>query len=209
MKIQILIDNPNSWVIPYAEKLVSLLKEMGHNVFLIYKHSDVVSGDILCLLSCEKIFNSLGMNRHNLVVHESDLPQGKGWSPLTWQILEGQNIIPITLFEASEVVDSGPVYFKDHIVLKGNELIGEIRQKQGDATIDLIVKFIKSLPEVEGFEQKGDESFYPKRTIIDSKLDLEKSLNDQFNLLRVCDNERYPAWFEYKGRKYIIKIFAE
>ncbi len=43
--------------------------------------------------------------RHTLVVHASDLPHGKGWSPLSWQILEGKHSIPLTLFEAAESVD--------------------------------------------------------------------------------------------------------
>jgi methionyl-tRNA formyltransferase len=30
-------------------------------------------------------------------VHESALPQGQGWSPMTWQILEGASPIPVTL----------------------------------------------------------------------------------------------------------------
>lgn len=209
MKIQILVDNSNSWIIPYAEKVVFLLQEKGHNSNLVYKHSDVVAGDILCLLSCEKIFKSLELNTHNLVVHESDLPKGKGWSPLTWQILEGENVIPITLFEASEGVDDGPVYFKDYISLNGDELIDEIRQKQGNATIELLLKFIKEFPRIESREQQGEESFYPKRVPIDSELDIEKSIIDQFNLLRVCDNERYPAWFKYRGKKYILKISRE
>ena len=201
MKVQVLVDNLNSWIIPYAEKLVNFLKESGHDSNLIHKHGEVVEGDILCLLGCEKIFKALDKNKHNLVVHESDLPKGKGWSPLTWQILEGKNEIPITLFEAAEGVDSGSIYLQNIVFLSGNELNDEIRQKQGEATIDLILKFIKEYPKVEGKEQQGEETYYPKRTPKDSELDINKSISEQFNLLRVCDNERYTAWFIYKERK--------
>jgi len=209
MKVQVLVDNPNSWIIPHAEKLVDLLKETGHESNLIHKHAEVVEGDILCILGCEKIFKALDKNKHNLVVHESDLPKGKGWSPLTWQILEGKNEIPITLFEATEGVDSGAIYFQDIIHLEGNELNDEIKNKQGEATNDLIIKFINSYPNVAGKEQKGEESFYPKRTPKDSELDINKSIAAQFNLLRVCDNERYPAWFVNNGKKYVIKVYRD
>ena len=42
------------------------------------------------MLSCGQIINKevLQRNRNNLVVHAGALPKGKGWSPLTWQILE-------------------------------------------------------------------------------------------------------------------------
>ena len=209
MKIQVLVDNPNSWIMPSAKKLVLTLAKRGHTSDFINKHSDVTRGDVLCLLGCEKIFKSLDKNKHNLVVHESDLPEGKGWSPLTWQVIEGKNKIPVTLFEAAAGVDSGPIYFQNFITLDGHELIDEIRHKQGIITIKLILEFLERYPNIIGQEQKGKESFYSKRRPKDSELDINKSIAEQFNLLRICDNERYPAWFIFKGKKYIINIYTE
>ena len=42
-------------------------------------------------LSYEKIVEKkvLKKFKNNLVIHASDLPKGKGWSPLSWQILKG------------------------------------------------------------------------------------------------------------------------
>lgn len=118
MLIQILVDNPDSWIVPYVYKLKTIIKKkFNYQVYLVNNHTDVKKGDILCLLSCEKIFKKLDLNKYNLVVHESDLPDGKGWSPLTWKILEGKNEIPITLFEASESIDSGKIYLQDTIKL--------------------------------------------------------------------------------------------
>lgn len=87
-------------------------------------------GDILVLLGCEKIIKDaiLKKNRHNLVVHESALPEGKGWSPLTWQILEGKNEIPITLFEAVQNVDAGQIYLQRKMIFKGWELVDDLRK---------------------------------------------------------------------------------
>jgi methionyl-tRNA formyltransferase len=31
-------------------------------------------------------------------------------------------------------------------------------------------------------------------------------LAEQFDLLRVVDSERFPAFFEYRGRRYKLKI---
>ena len=128
MKIQILVDNPNSWITPYLKNLVSSIKQKKNcYVKLINSHEDVESGDVLCLLSCEKKFNKLNLNKYNLVVHESDLPKGKGWSPLTWQVIEGKKNIPITLFEANSLIDSGNIYEKINIKTSGYELIDELR----------------------------------------------------------------------------------
>jgi methionyl-tRNA formyltransferase len=209
MKIQILVDNPNSWIVPYAKELQHELLEKNNECFLIYYHDEVTAGDILCLLSCEKIFKTLSLNKYNLVVHESDLPKGKGWSPVTWQVLEGLQKIPITLFEAEEAVDAGEIYAKENILLKGHELLPEIKNQQGNATKKLIHKFIDKYPVITGAKQTGSSTFYAKRKAKDSELDIDKSIRAQFNLLRVCDNERYPAFFTMENTKYILKIYKD
>ncbi|MCT4628554.1 hypothetical protein [Winogradskyella sp.] len=209
MLIQILVDNPTSWIIPYAEELKQQIeKEFGYDVVFINEHKDVKRGDVLCLLSCEKIFKHLSYNNYNLVVHESDLPKGKGWSPVSWQVLEGVSRIPVTLFEAAEKVDSGRIYGKQYMELEGHELLTEIKHQQGIKTQELILEFLRNFP-VEGKEQEGEESFYPRRTNKDSELDINQTIKDQFNLLRICDNERYPAFFNYNGQKYFLKIYKE
>lgn len=210
MKIQILVDNPNSWIIPHLKNLVSSIKQKKNcYVKLINSHEDVESGDVLCLLSCEKKFDKLNLNKYNLVVHESDLPKGKGWSPLTWQVIEGKRNIPITLFEANSLIDSGNIYEIINIKTSGYELIDELRFLQVEATTNLILNFIEKYPNIKGEKQKGKESFYCKRTKNSSELNILESIKDQFNLLRVCDNERYPAFFIIDNVKYLIKIYKD
>lgn len=207
MLIQILVDNSDSWIIPYVKKLKQIIiKEFNYKTIIINDHHDVQKGDVLCLLSCEKLFQRLDLNKYNLVVHESDLPKGKGWSPLTWQVLEGKNEIPITLFEATDSIDSGKIYFQDTIKLNGYEIFDEIKKMQGQKTIDLIVHFLKNLQNVKGRKQIGKTTFYKKRGPNDSKLDINKTISQQFNLLRVCDNKKYPAFFIKDGVKFLLKI---
>ena len=57
--------------------------------------------------------------------------------------------------------------------------------------------------------QLGKTSFYRKRTKKDSEININKSIRKQFNLLRVTDNKRYPAFFYFKKKKYILKIYAQ
>ena len=206
MKIQILVDNPKSWIIPFAKMLLNACKSRNFDASLLLSHDDVEQGDILVLLSCEQKFLKLDLNQHNLVVHESYLPKGKGWSPLTWQILEGKNEIPVTLFEATEKIDSGEIYFQEVIHFEGHELVDEIRQAQGETTIHLVMTFIENYPNVSGKKQFGESTFYGRRKKSDSKLDVNRSILSQFDLLRVVDNDQYPAFFELKGHTYKIYI---
>jgi methionyl-tRNA formyltransferase len=208
LSISILVDNPNSWMNPYAQDLCDSLTNLGHHASFLDSHQSLRGGDILFILSCEGIISKdiLATYSHNIVVHESVLPQGKGWSPLTWQILDGKNEITITLFEAAEKVDSGKIYLQDILVFDGHELIAELRDQQAQKTLELCVKFAQEHSTINGLEQVGEASFYPRREAKDSELDIDQSIKEQFEKFRVADNERYPMFFEYRGCKYRLKI---
>jgi len=206
LKITILIDNKNSWIIDYSQDLLDTISSTGHLCNLIHKHSEVIKGDVLILLSCNKIFKSLDLNMFNLVVHESNLPEGRGMSPFTWQILEGKSVIPVTLLEATKELDAGKIYGKINVKLNGSELIDEWREHQYNATKNLILSFLDNYPNIQGVSQSGVPTFYRSRNINDSKLNVSKSIEEQFNLFRISDNLRYPAWFEKNGYKYKLEI---
>ena len=182
----------------------------GYRVNWVHNINELLDEDIVFYLSCGQLTPKEVLNRHkhNLVVHESGLPKGRGWSPLTWQILEGENEIPLTLFEAQVDVDSGPIYLQSKMHFQGNELVQELREKQAMNTVHLCLEFIRRYPEVtqQARQQQGEPTFYPKRGPKDSWIDPDKTIREQFNLLRVVDNDRYPAWFEMGGQKYVLKI---
>jgi methionyl-tRNA formyltransferase len=207
MTVQVLVDNIKSWVVSYAQDLVKELNELdGVEAVLIHDHDSIAQGEVLVLLSCEQILKKKDLNLYNIVVHASDLPKGRGWSPLTWKVLEGKNEIPVTLFEAVDKVDAGKVYLRDMLTLKGDELIDEMRHLLALKTNELVLKFVKQYPYIEGIEQEGEPTYYSRRLPENSELDISKSIEEQINLLRVCDNERYPAYFRYQGVTYILKI---
>jgi methionyl-tRNA formyltransferase len=206
--ISIMVDDPTSWILPWAERLIKILRPY-HKVSLVFEEAKLVEGDMAVLLGCTKIMPaaSLSKNKLNLVVHESDLPSGRGWSPVAWQILEGKNEIPVLLFEATPELDAGPIYLHKVIYLDGTELLPEIKDKQGAATLKIICEFLEKWPEIQPQEQTGHPSYYPQRTIEHDKLEPHKTIAEQFDHLRIVDNEKYPAWFEFRNRKYRIKIY--
>jgi methionyl-tRNA formyltransferase len=210
MKITILTDNPNSWILPYVEELKKQLSET-HTIHHVYKTSDIIGGDIMLVLSCEKILKLeyLKLHKSNVVVHPSKVPLGKGWSPLAWQVLEGSDNIPVSLFEAVEAVDAGDVYIVDYIKLEGHELNEEIKHQQGLITMKMVKHYIDEFDSMIGISQSGEETFYPRRKQKENELDINKTIAEQFNLFRVVDNERYPAHFHLNGKKYILKIYKD
>lgn len=210
MIINVLTDK-RSWINRYIDVFIDELTKRGNSVNYVHSQSDIIEGDICFLLGFYELAANdvLKKNKHNLVVHASDLPKGKGWAPLTWQILEGKNKIPVCLFEVNEKVDAGDIYLKSFIELSGQELCTEIRFKQAQNAFEMGLCFIDEYPAIlsKKIKQTGEDSFYPRRTINSSELDINKSIKEQFNLLRIVDNEDYPAFFMHNNVKYILKIY--
>lgn len=127
-------------------------------------------------------------------------------SPHIWQILEGAEAITITLLNAEDELDSGDIWAQTEIRLDGTELYDEINRKVFDAEVHLMTWALENCDRMSPRAQQGAESYYRRRTPMDSALDPHKSIADCFNQLRVADPHRYPAFFEYRGRKYRIQI---
>ena len=212
-KIKIaLLTSRESWMVPYVENFNTRLTESGFDSKLFFDHKQIDSSyPIVFILSYFKIIGEkfLAQHEHNLVVHESELPKGRGWAPLFWQILEGKNTIPIVMFEASTSVDEGPIYLRDNIILEGHELHDEIRKKQAEKTFDLVLTFLKNMKTLLPVPQEGKSTHYRKRTPEDSELDITKPIAEQFNNLRIASNENYPAFFRFANHKYILNIWKE
>lgn len=208
MQVVFLIDKNNDWIKPYAK---NFKKKFKNNKYKI-KISDKLFGfskSIVFLLGNTRIVgnNFLRKNLVTLVIHESNLPKGKGFAPVQWQILNNAKKIPIVLFKASEKVDSGNIIFRDKFFVKKTDLNEDIRKSQANSTFKLIKKYLMKYPSIVEKKQYGKSTYFKKRTKKDSKLNLKKSLLSQLNLLRIVDNKKYPAYFNYLGKKFTIKIY--
>ena len=143
-----------------------------------------------------------------MVIHESNLPKGKGKSPIQWQILDNKSVIRVNLIRLIKKLDGGDIILSDKITFNGSELYDEIRYKQAEKTLEIINKFLK-LKKVKFKKQIGKETFFKSRSKEDSKLNFKASIKKNFNLLRIANNKYWPAFFYHKGYKYTLKIFKE
>jgi methionyl-tRNA formyltransferase len=187
---------------------VERLRGDGAEVAIFQSHENLPTGDFLFILGYLRIVprSVLDLHRHNLVIHGSALPKGKGWSPVPWQIAEGAHSIPFTLLEASEAIDAGDIYFQRDLVLTGTETFQEWKLKQWELTYRMVIEFIERYPDHAATPQSGSESFYERRTPEDDQVDASQTLAEIFDHLRICDPDRFPAWFEMRGRRFNLRI---
>lgn len=205
--VSVVVDNP-SWILPYAERLVRRIGEEGDHARLCRSHHEVPPGVVAFYLGCIHLTPTdvLARNHRNLIVHESDLPHGRGFSPLTWQVIEGRQEVTVCLLEAVAEADAGPVVYRERLRFEGHELIDELRAALGRLTEELCLRFLREPAPPAGQPQVGMATHYVRRRPEDSRLDPQRTIAEQFNLLRTVDNSRYPAFFELHGQRYHLRI---
>lgn len=207
-KVSFLLDKSNNWFEKYLLKFNFNLK--NRYIFKISKKpNSIINQDIVFALSYTKILteNFLLKNKLNLVVHSSKLPEDKGFSPVVNQVLKGKNIIDVSLIEIVKKVDTGDIFLRDKFKLNHTDLSKDIREKQATATLKIIKKFLLKYPNIKKRRQLGRGNFNKRRNALSNKLDIDKSIRSQINILRIADNENYPCFFKYKKKIFKLKIY--
>jgi methionyl-tRNA formyltransferase len=209
MIINILTDDPKSWFVPYGKKLEQKLVEMGHMARYVHNGNDVKDGDVCFLLSCVKLTGEdiLDRNKNNIVVHASDLPFGKGFSPMQWQILNEKNELVLTLFEAVKEVDAGPYYLKKKVVFNGSELLPQLHAILAGNIIDMCLEYTARRDSLKPVPMIGEGSYFRKIKDTDDEIDVNRTILQNFNHFRIADNEKHPLYFLINGNKYYLKIY--
>ncbi|HID45049.1 MAG TPA: UDP-glucuronic acid dehydrogenase [Chromatiaceae bacterium] len=178
-----------------------------HSIQLVSRKQDLTHGDILFLISCHEVIgNEIRKNfSKTLVIHASDLPYGRGWSPHIWHILEGKNQFMVSLIEAEDKIDTGAIWKKIAIHIGPDELFDEINSKLFDVELELMDFAIDQFKSIHPQSQPDTgATYYRKRTPEDSRIDPYKTISEQFDLIRISDPDRYPAFFDYNGYRYNI-----
>tara|TARA_B100000795_G_C22680666_1_gene391655 strand:- start:140 stop:853 length:714 start_codon:yes stop_codon:yes gene_type:complete len=210
IKVTFLLDNSNLW---FEKPLKKYNFKLGDKYkFSISKNYKLVKKqDIVFPLSYTKILPEkfLDENKLVLIVHPSKLPKNKGFAPLQYQLLKNKKKIHISLIKAVNEVDAGPICLQDYFYMNGTELSDDIRKKQGVAFLGIIKKFLIKYPNISFKKQIGKSTFNKRRYPKDSELNINKTIKEQFNHLRINDNQTHPSFFVYKNTKYVIKIHKE
>jgi methionyl-tRNA formyltransferase len=207
MNISILITSKEHPVNAYLDKWAE--KNQNHQINIVHSKGELISGDILFLISCSDIISKLDREefKKTLVIHASDLPHGRGWSPHVWEIINGASDITLSLLEAEDKVDTGDIWKKISVPIPKTILFDEINELIFDSELVLMDFAIENYNTIEPKKQSNiDSTYWPKRSSKDSLIDINKTLANQFDLIRVCDSKRFPAYFYKEGVKFNIVI---
>lgn len=206
-RVTILCTDPDHPVNPWLERWRKSVADRAQ-VEIVRDVAQANGGDFLFLVSCHQMVRKSTRDgyRINLVLHASELPKGRGMSPHVWQILEGKERLTLTLLNAEDQVDSGDIWHQLSFEVPRIDLADEINARLFAAELELMDWALAHCAAAQAKPQQGEPSRYRRRTPADSEIDAQRPLAESFDLLRVADPDRFPAFFTYRGQKYRVRI---
>lgn len=135
--------------------------------------------------------------------HETDVPYGRGGSPLQNLISNGHQETKITALRMSDEIDAGPVYAKRSLSLHG--LAEEIYIRAAGIISEMIHEIIENEP--EPCPQEGEAVYFKRRSPSQSEIPAHlDSLQALFDFIRMLDAREYPsAYLEYNGFQFYFE----
>lgn len=138
-----------------------------------------------------------------VIFHETDLPFGRGGSPMQNLIERGIYETKITALKCNAELDAGNIYLKKDFSLKdkpAHELFVEIGNIVADMIDEIMEKQIKPIP------QQGEVTVFKRRTPAQSDISSLTSLEKIFDYIRMLDAPGYPnAYLNHNNILYSFK----
>jgi len=126
-----------------------------------------------------------------VIFHMTDLPYGRGGSPLQNLIVRGHKETKLTALKCVSGLDMGPIYKKVPLLLDGTAEV--ILGRAADLMEDLIVDIVEREP--TPVQQTGDVVEFKRRRPEESDINTVETLEQVYDYIRMLDAEGYPSAF--------------
>jgi methionyl-tRNA formyltransferase len=131
-----------------------------------------------------------------VVFHMTDLPFGRGGSPLQNLILRGLRRTKISAIRVARDLDAGPVYMKLPVSLKGSAQ--EIYERVSNLIFErMIPEMLRRRPAPR--PQRGKPVFFARRKPSESRLPEFRTQTEAYDFIRMLDAAGYPPAFAETG----------
>lgn len=203
--MKIIIATIKSWNIENALKIQKKLRNV-HEIKIIDQKEDLKIDEIKAFdpdyiffphwsyIIKEEIFRSFTC----VVFHMTDLPYGRGGSPLQNLIVRGHKTTKISAIQVTKELDAGPIFKKEELSLEGSA--EEIYQRASE------IIFSKMIPAIltdrpEPIPQIGEVITFLRRKPEQSQLLPDMELKTIYDCIRMLDAEGYPNAYLMFGDK--------
>jgi methionyl-tRNA formyltransferase len=131
-----------------------------------------------------------------ILFHMTDLPYGRGGSPLQNLIASGATQTMVSAVRMTGEIDAGPIYLKQPLALDG--AAGDIFRRLSVIVFDMIGEIVTSHP--QAVPQTGSPTYFKRRTPEQSALPDAATIGEIYDHIRMLDADSYPRAFVDIGR---------
>jgi methionyl-tRNA formyltransferase len=172
--------NNDSWMLINSKKDFNLnnLKEFNPSKIFIPHWSHIIPREIYESYEC-------------IVFHMTDLPFGRGGSPLQNLISRNYKTTKITALKVEQGLDTGDVYLKKTLGLEGTA--SEIFERSSSVIEEMIYEIIND--NIKPLPQVGEIIEFKRRKPEDSNIYQLSDLEKVYDYIRMLDCEGYPHAF--------------
>jgi methionyl-tRNA formyltransferase len=142
-----------------------------------------------------KIAPEIHKTRECILFHMTDLPYGRGGSPLQNLIVRGNASTMISAIRVVDEIDAGPVYGKRPLSLCGSA--EEIFVRATGVIFEMIDDILDRRP--NPVPQSGEVVTFRRRTPAQSRIEETFTLTQVYDHIRMLDAEGYPHAFAELG----------
>lgn len=138
-------------------------------------------------------------NMNCVIFHMTDLPFGRGGSPLQNLIARGIYETKLSALKCTAQLDAGDIYIKQPLSLWGTA--EEIYFRAAELTKEMIIQIVKEKPQLH--KQQGEPVVFRRRKPSEGDIGKLKSLSEVFDYIRMLDADTYPPAFLDKNNLHI------
>lgn len=142
-----------------------------------------------------------------VAAHQSLLPKYRGFAPINWVIINGENETGVTLFYLDEGIDTGKIINQERIKISENDSGLDLYKKAEDVSLNLIFKNLERIKKgkVKGRKQNNRNATYAcSRVPADGEISWSWNTKRIFNLIRALCFPYPGAFTTYNGVRVII-----
>lgn len=121
--------------------------------------------------------------------HMTDVPYGRGGSPLQNLIVRGHKETVLTALKMTNELDAGPVYAKRALSLAGSSA-EEIYIRASEISAELAIWIAQEEPTPQ--PQQGEPVEFKRRKPSESQLPEDLTLEQTYDFIRMLDADGYP-----------------
>lgn len=180
---QYFLNNNNWFLITEKEQLTSALLSEIKPKYIFFPHWNwFVPKSITEVYEC-------------VCFHMTNVPYGRGGSPLQNLIIRGHEKTKLTALRMVEELDAGPVYTKIDLSLEGRAQ--DIFERTAPKMMDLAKDIAKNEPTPT--EQSGQVTTFQRRSPKESEILDDLTIEQVYDHIRMLDADTYPKGFLATG----------